>query len=221
MNGGASPVSVAGPVGSGDERPHDVPLEHALALDEIGATVRPDKTVYVGTDSPSLFEGFANRHDRVVANPAVAEQVVVPRTVELFAVDAFAPDDLDRAVVLEPDGVETVVEAVQAADVDRQDCLVANPHSYNRVEDRSVSGWCSHRRVLRAYRRAGFETQVTGYHGPRSIARSAVGCLWSALGRPDARDLYTHRMRETYVERWWPLALGSCLVHVAATREGR
>lgn len=203
-----------------------VQLEHALALDVVCSSLSSSAPVYVVTDAPSLLQAMVDRHERVVVGDDgggdveadLVHDVVVPDSVDLVtAADGTSiPDDVQRVVVLEPTDPTTVRRAIDAVDASRHDCLVANPLSYNRIEDRAVSGWLAPWQVRRLYRERGFAVDIDGYHGPRSIARSVVGRLWQARGRPDRRDRYTHRMRARYRERRWPLALLSSLVHVAA-----
>lgn len=198
-----------------------VPLEHALALDVVCSSLSPEEPMYVVTEASILLQAVVNRHDHVVVCGDVEHDIVVPDAVDLISVDDWTaiPPDVQRVLLLEPTDPTTVRQMIDAVDAPRHDCLVANPLSYNRIEDRAVSGWGSPRRVRRLYSKRGFAVTIDGYHGPRSIARSVLGRVWQARGRPDRRDRYTHRMRAAYRERRWPLALLSCLVHVVA-REG-
>lgn len=195
-----------------------VPLEHALALDALCSSLSPDAPMYVVTEASTLLQAVVERHDHVVVADDVEHDIVVPDPVDFISVadETPIPPAVQRVLLLEPTDATTVRQVIDAVNAPRHDCLVANPLSYNRIEDRAVAGWGSPRRVRQLYSEQGFETAIEGYHGPRSIARSVLGRLWQARGRPDRRDRYTHRMRAAYRERWWPLALLSCLVHVVA-----
>lgn len=214
------PDSVGGH--SGSAATTRLPLEYSFALDSICASFDPDDRVYVSTDSPSLLQAMVNRHGRLVAHTAVCDGLQSPTGENIDTIEG--PDALstpvDRVVILGPARLSLIRETVSAtAGRCRHDCLVGNPYSFNRVEDRTVGVWLSPIAVLRAYKQHGYDTDVIGYHGPRSIAQSLVGRVWQSLGRPDKRDVYTHRMRDRYREETVPLAMLSCLVYVQARPE--
>lgn len=195
-----------------------LPLEYAFALDRICATFDPQDRVYVGTESSSLLQAMAHRHGGLVAHTAASDdiQTAAESTIDSIEDPADLSDAVDRVVLLGSD-VALIREVIaMTATQCRHDCLVGNPYSFNRIEDRTVDEWVSPRSVLRLYKQHGYDTALAGYHGPRSIVQSLAGRVWQTLGRPDKRDVYTHRMRDRYREETRPLALLSCLVHVQA-----
>lgn len=200
-----------------------VPLEHAVALDSICTTVPATESVYVETTSPPLLQAVINRHDTIVVSGIDTTDVFVPEETDLRVASNVAeiPETIDRVLLLEPATPSTIEEYIDAVDAQRHDCVVANPFSYNQIDDRAMSEWCSPLAARRAYADRGFDTEVNGYHGPRSILNSVFGRLWAVGNRPEKRDQYTHRMRAVYRESARPLALLSCLVHITATRWDR
>jgi hypothetical protein len=197
-----------------------LPLEHALALDRICAQWSSEDRVYVVTESSVLLQAIVDRHDRLVVHEAARAETLAHDGQPIETVDGPEAVDgqaVDRALVLEPGTPNVVRRTVEAIGGGcPHNCLVGNPYSFNRVEDRSVEELLSPRRVRGVYEAAGFRTELVGYHGPRSILQSVRGRASQALGRPDRRDVYTHRMRAAYRESLLPLALLSCLVHVEA-----
>lgn len=201
-----------------DVRP---PLEYALSLDTICARLQPDARVYVATESPTLLQAVINRHDCLIAHETVLGDTLRPDEHTIQSISGPAdldPDAVDHVLLLEPDSTDTIRRVIDAAgDTTPHDCLVGNPYSFNRIADRAVDNWLSPRRAQSTYEAGGFETELVGYHGPRSILQSLVGRLWQTLGRPDKRDVYTNRMRAVYREDRLPLALLSCVTHLEAT----
>jgi len=197
-----------------------LPLEHALALDEICSSLDPDAKAYIATDSTTLLQAVINRHDTVLASPSLTDEVVVPPRAELNPHPESEPlsASVDRILILEPSTPAEIQPVIEDETGAPHDCLLGNPYSYNRLENRALDAWCRPTRVRDLYVDAGFTTTLTGYHGPRSIVQSANGRLWDALDRPDRRDRYTHRMRAAYREEWLPFVLLACLVHCRARR---
>lgn len=201
------------------------PLEYARCLDDICASMRSDVPLGVATTRPALLQAVVNRHDHVLPMEDLMDQILVPNTgrVEVVSRRNRPAETVDRTLVLEPANPKEIRDVVETFGRDcRYDVIVGNPYSFNRIEDRTVSSiWCSPLRAQRIFTESGFDVSMVGYHGPRSIVQSAVGRVWQAMGRPDKRDVYTHRMRAAYREASRPLTLLSCLVHIRAEPKHR
>lgn len=195
-----------------------VPLEHALILDTICSEIRHDLILYVVTNSPTLLNAVLDRHDRVVAATDPEGVVSARNESSVVILSEIDPGQVDRVVLIEPGNINVVRRVVERFETLPHDCLLANPYSFNRLADRAVDGWCPPRPARKVYTDRGFRTELTGYHGPRSVFHSVLGRLWEAAGRPDNRDLRTHRMRDALREEMTSFALLSCLTHLRAKR---
>lgn len=190
-----------------------IPHEYADLLDRVLSRRSSSETIYLVSNSSTLAYAVGIRHDQTITQGDYDEWVseLVP---EIQTVDSV-PSDIDHALILEPDGNESLVNALQTIPSGVPcDCIVANPYSFNRIQDRSLSAWCSPVEAHRALRDRGFEVTVEGMHGLRSLTQSVAGKAWQSLGRLDRRDVHTHRMRAAYRERWLPLAMTSCFVQL-------
>ncbi|AEN07856.1 hypothetical protein Halar_0628 (plasmid) [halophilic archaeon DL31] len=206
------------PSPTADVRP---PLEYAISLDTICARLPEDANVYVATESPTLLQAVINRHDYIISHEAAIRHTHTPDDHAIQSVTGPADVDstiVDHVLLLEPDATDRVHQIIDATETEiPHDCLVGNPYSFNRIENRAVDSWLSPHRARTTYESSGFETKIVGYHGPRSILQSLIGRFWQTLGRPDKRDVYTHCMRAVYREEQLPLAMLSCVTHVKAT----
>lgn len=197
-----------------------IPLEHALILDTICCDIPADVPLYVVTESPALLQAVIGRHGNIITDEKIGQTVTShPNTQLTFVEDAKQlPARIERVLLLEPDGTETILNVITRLNSNcRHDCILGNPYSLNRVEERAVTAWCSPIQARAVYRKRRFETEVIGYHGLQSVLRSIYGRIWQALGRPDRRDIYTRRMRNVFKENRPLLAFLSCLVHLQAT----